>query len=243
MSAHAAPHSGTRRWIRSFGYSIQEPDRPPLSIPSRPGPGDVCEVPEKEPASARIMLALERPEHFGCSEPIRHAQARPERVTKWVPSRRHFKAWAVGILASLAAIMALMGGSKLASVLLLAACWFGVALYLLRQQSLLRDAEAQSPSTARRELPLHYRLRTGGVSGALSLILSGSILLWLWQSQGLHILESQHPATRLLIGAVIGALIGAVLAIAGSWIRLAIYRYRHGLLLREPDAQSTPTAT
>jgi WD40 repeat protein len=103
---------------------------------------------EKEPGKryGSAEALAEDLEHWLRGEPIR---ARPstalKRVTKWVRRQQATAGvWVVGIFASLAAVMALTGANTLVSALLLAACWLGVALYLLRQQAQLRDVEQQA---------------------------------------------------------------------------------------------------
>jgi hypothetical protein len=102
---------------------------------------------EKEPGQryGSAEVVAEDLEHWLRGEPI---LARPstalERVTKWVWRQQATTGpWAVCIFASLAAVMALTGANTLVSVVLLAGCWLCVVLYLLRQQSLLRDQEAE----------------------------------------------------------------------------------------------------
>jgi hypothetical protein len=146
-------------------------------------------------------------EHWLHGEPIR---ARPstalERVTKWALRQRAATGpWAVGIFASLAAVIALTGANTLVSVLLLAACWLGVALYFLRQQSLLRDAEEQSGKTTADE----GRLLSGFGTKVVAGVIMGAGVVWgrsspLWESAGYDLsISTTYPA--MLIGAMIGA--------------------------------------
>jgi WD40 repeat protein/tRNA A-37 threonylcarbamoyl transferase component Bud32 len=113
-------------------------------------------------------------EHWLRGEPIR---ARPgtalERVAKWVMRQRTAAGpWAVGIFASLAAVMALMGANALVSGLLLAVCWFGVALYLLHQQAQLRGDEELRDAEAKGTLPQVVRAEVG-TSWGTDVLLAG----------------------------------------------------------------------
>jgi hypothetical protein len=171
---------------------------------------------EKEPGKryGSAEALAEDLEHWLQGEPIR---ARPstawERVTKWVLRQRATTGlWALGIFSSLAAVMALTGANTLVSVLLLAACWLGVALYFLRQQSLLRDAEEQS------EMPtkVKSRLRDSFGRQVVVGVIAGAAVVWfvskpLWQYAGYDpsdlSIRTTYPA--LLIGAMVGALSSA----------------------------------
>jgi hypothetical protein len=82
-------------------------------------------------------------EHWLRGEPIR---ARPstalERATKWVRRQRATAGpWAVGIFATLAAVMALTGANTRLSALMLVGCWFSFVMYLLYQRSLVGNAK------------------------------------------------------------------------------------------------------
>jgi eukaryotic-like serine/threonine-protein kinase len=152
-------------------------------------------------------------EHWLRGEPIRARPSTPwERATKWI--RRQQAAaglWAVGIFASLAAVVALAGANKLVSALLLAACWLGVALYLLRQQSLLRDAEEQSDTTTKVKSRFHFSFRAKVVLGVIAGAFIGpAVSSPLWQAAGYDILSLWTTIVSGLIGSMIGALYGAI---------------------------------
>jgi hypothetical protein len=110
---------------------------------------------EKEPSKryGSAEALAEDLEHWLRGEPIRARPSTPfERVTKWVLRQRATTGlWAFGIFASMAAVMALAGASTLVSTLLLAACWLGVVLYLLGQQSRRRDAREPTGAEAMRQ--------------------------------------------------------------------------------------------
>jgi tRNA A-37 threonylcarbamoyl transferase component Bud32 len=143
---------------------------------------------EKEPGKRyRSAEALaEDLEHWLHGEPIR---ARPstalERVTKWVQRKQATTAlWAFGVFASLAAVMALTGGNTLASMLLLAACWLGVTLYLLSQQSRRREAkEPMGAATMRQQATTGVWAGVFGLSmvlgPAISLAVVNTLASWL----------------------------------------------------------------
>jgi hypothetical protein len=171
---------------------------------------------EKEPGKryGSAEALAEDLEHWLHGEPIRARKTSAlERVVKWVRRQRAMAgAWSVGIFASLAAVMALTGASALASVVLLAGCWLGVALCLLHQQSLRRDAEVQGNPTALENVPvLRFRFRTcvawgliwcGGWVG----LVSGPLQQCLGYD---HWAGLTYPS--LLMGAMFGALLGASL--------------------------------
>jgi hypothetical protein len=148
--------------------------------------------------------------HWLRGEPIR---ARPstalERLTKWVLRQRAMTGpWAIGIVASLAAVMALTGVNTLVSVLLLAVCWLGVALYVLRQQSLRLEAK-EPGDTATMVRPGLLRTFRGQVVLAASM---GAVFVgWsLWRRQYAGFESSISTwCIAILIGAMIGALFGA----------------------------------
>jgi predicted Ser/Thr protein kinase len=145
---------------------------------------------EKEPGKryGSAEALAEDLEHWLRGEPIR---ARPstavERVTKWVLRRQATTGlWAVGILASVAAVIALTGGNKVVSVLLLAACWFGVAFYLLLQKTLLRETLGTGELKLGLLLglmlaspALRERLRSDALTGILCLT-SATLVVALW---------------------------------------------------------------
>jgi hypothetical protein len=153
---------------------------------------------EKEPGKryGSAEELAEEPEHRLSGEPIR---ARPssalERVRKWVRRKQATAGpWIVGIFASLAAMAPLAGASALVSPLLLAGCWLGVALYLLHQQSLLRDA-VYSVGTV-----LYWAI----FGGAVAVFSTFSC----WETSGYSLPETILAA--LLVGAMTGALCGAI---------------------------------
>jgi hypothetical protein len=144
-------------------------------------------------------------------EPIR---ARPstalERVTKWVLRQRTTAAlWAVGIVSSLAALLALTGVNALASVLPLAACWLGVALYLLRQRSALRDARDPDGPAARAVAGPWWTFRGSVVVGTVMGIALVTIFLLPFGKGTPSEYSLGTWFTAVPVGAMIGALCGA----------------------------------
>jgi hypothetical protein len=100
---------------------------------------------EKEPGKryGSAEALAEDLEHWLRGEPI---LARPsstlERTTKWLRRQRATAGpWAVGIFATLAAVMALTGANTRLSALMLVGCWFSFVLYLLYQRSLVGNAK------------------------------------------------------------------------------------------------------
>jgi hypothetical protein len=139
-------------------------------------------------------------------EPI---QARPsgcwERFAKWL--RRHqaiVASWAVTVSVSLTALLAVAGANKLFSAFLLCACWIGVVVYLLRQQSQLRDAHDKAAETAHVS---RFSFRAKVMFGTFV----GAVVVWaaslpIWQAAGS---TSSTTFSAMLFGALIGMLYGA----------------------------------
>jgi WD40 repeat protein len=169
---------------------------------------------EKEPGKryGSAEALAEDLEHWLRGEPIR---ARPstalERVTKWALRQRAVTGlWGVAIFVTLAAVMALVGADTLLSMLLLAVCWLGVAIYLLRQQALRRDAKEPGDTATMvrsRYLPtFHFGVVLGALIG--SGLVGGS--LW-WRRYAGFESSISTWCTAILIGAMIGALFGAAI--------------------------------
>jgi hypothetical protein len=87
-------------------------------------------------------------------EPIRARPSGPlERAFKWVKRQRAVAGlWALSLLASLAALAALLGADRWVTWALLGGAWAVVAFLLLRRQSQARDAEERRDSRLRKSL-------------------------------------------------------------------------------------------
>jgi WD40 repeat protein len=197
---------------------------------------------EKEPGKryGSAEALAEDLEHWLHGEPIRARQTSAlERVVKWVLRQRAMVGpWAVGIFASLAAVMALAGLNTFASVLLLAVCWLGVALYFLRQQAQFRDGEqlrdAEAQGTLSRLLHMEAT-RSGVVDLALGGMLIGALA-------GL-ISRLLTPFIMDLTGMGLGTtwLVVGVLVIAPLLVGLGLYHRRRKARLGEAEAKTSPT--
>ncbi len=199
---------------------------------------------EKEPGKryGSAEALAEDLEHFLHGEPIR---ARPcsaaERVAKWVMRQRAAAGpWAVGVFASVAAVMALVGANASASVLLLAVCWVGVALYLLRQQAQFRDAEELRQAEAKGTLTQILRAEVGRSQGAywsLVGLLSGTVAA--------VFSPLVMPLITDLTGVSLGTawLVALVLLSAPCLIGGILYFRRREVRLRDAEPNSSPKAT
>jgi hypothetical protein len=145
-------------------------------------------------------------------EPIR---ARPstalERAKKWILRQRAVTgSLSVAVIASMVAVMALIGANAIISVLLLAVCWLGVALYILHQASLRRDVKEKGEMTSRVSPDRIFSFRFSIVFVALMGASFAGTILWRQERA-----DFEHFTgiwcTVILIGALIGALLGAIL--------------------------------
>jgi tRNA A-37 threonylcarbamoyl transferase component Bud32 len=199
---------------------------------------------EKEPGKryGSAEALAEDLEHWLRGEPIR---ARPgsalERVAKWVMRQRAAGPWAVGILASLAAVMALTGANALVSGLLLAVCWFGVALYFLRQQSQLRGDEELRDAEVKGTLPqvVHAEVGTSWTADICLAMLASGLLFGFLEPLVSALLE---PLIMDLIGVSFASwMVGRALCLAPLFGGM-LYLFRRETL-RHAVAKSGATVT
>jgi tRNA A-37 threonylcarbamoyl transferase component Bud32 len=193
---------------------------------------------EKDPAKryASAEALADDLERWLRGEPI---QARPtstwERAVKWVKREPAVAALgSISAVISLAAGAAMLGANRLAMLTVIVLPWVGVLLYVLWQQSQLRDAEEKRKTEGRKQggepisvTPRKFSFRWEVVKcGLLGVCLSLSAAALFLQVAGLEwgsLSSYVLLACAVLIGAGLGALVGGVSkAFQGAWASMII---------------------